>query len=104
MVKVIEEEKIEIDDVYIFDNAYSWSLNFYTKRDTPSLSIDDFSKNKGKWLFVYEKDLERLKSQNVHWETLHEVPRYRITMLTLPFLNPKTRNSQLSKAYLLQLN
>lgn len=104
MVKVIDEENIEIDDVYIFDKAYSWSLNFYTKRDTPSLSVEDFSNNKGKWLFVYEKDMERLISQNVHWETIYEVPRYRITMLTLPFLNPKTRNSQLSKAYLLQLN
>lgn len=104
MIKVIEEKNINIDDIYIFDKAYSWSLNFYAKRDTPSLSVDEVSRNKGKWLFVYDNDLEKLKSQNVDWGTIYEVPRYRITMLTLPFLNPKTRNSQLSKAYLLQLN
>lgn len=104
MVKVIEEENIDIENVYIFDKTYSWSLNFYTKRNTPRLTIDDTVNNKGKWLFVYEADLEKLKSQNVQWERKLEVPRYRITMLTLPFLNPKTRNDKLSKAYLLQLN
>ncbi len=104
MVKIIEDEHINLDNIYILDKHYSWSLNFYTQRATPGMELSKVNNNKGKWLFVYDKDIDQLKEQNVSWSESYEVPHYRITVLTLPFLNPKTRNEQLSKAYLLHLN
>ncbi|MEN8125621.1 MAG: glycosyltransferase family 39 protein [Bacteroidota bacterium] len=104
MTKIIDEEGINIDDVYILDKRYSWSLNFYTQRETPGIATSELENYKGKWLFVYDRDIEKLKSQNIEWKKSYEVPYYRITMLTLKFLNPKTREETLKKAYLLQIN
>ena len=104
MTKIIDEESININDVYILDKGYSWSLNFYTQRETPGIATSELQNYKGKWLFVYERDIEKLKSQNIEWKNSYEVPYYRITMLSLSFLNPKTREGTLKNAYLLQID
>ena len=104
MIDIIDKENINVNDIYIFENRNSWSLNFYTSRLTPALDLSEVDRNKGKWLFIYDKDIDKLKSENVTWDNSYVVPHYRITKLKLSFLNPKTRNSVLSKAYLLQLN
>lgn len=104
MVMLIEKEHINIEEVYILDKKYSWSLNFYTQRETPSLSLDELKMHQGKWLFVNDKELDKLSPQQISYTKSFEVPRYRITMLTLPFLNPSSRENKLGKAYLLQLD
>ena len=104
MIDVIEKEDINPRDIYTFENRNSWSLDFYTQRHTPALDISEVEENKGKWLFVYDMDLDILKSKGITWDLSYVVPHYRITMLKLPFLNPETRNDVLSKAYLLHLN
>ena len=104
MIGIIEKENIDVNDIYIYDDRNSWSLNFYTKRHTPTLDLSEVNESKGNWLFVYDKDMDKLKSENVTWDNSYVVPHYRITMLKLPFLNPATRNKELSKAYLLHLN
>ncbi len=104
MIDIIDKEKIDINDIYTFGKRNSWSLDFYTKRITPALDIFDLNENKGKWLFVYDKDMDKLKSKNITWDSSYVVPHYRISMLKLPFLIPETRNNELSKAYLLHLN
>jgi len=104
IVEIINKENINVNDIYVFENRNSWSLNFYTQRQTPNLDPSKRSENIGKWLFVYDKDMDKLKSENVTWDMSFVVPHYRITMLKLPFLNPETRNNELSKAYLLHLN
>jgi hypothetical protein len=104
MIDIIDKEKIDVNDIYTFGKRNSWSLDFYTKRITPALDIFDLNENKGKWLFVYDKDMDKLKSKNITWDSSYVVPHYRISMLKLPFLIPETRNNELSKAYLLHLN
>ena len=104
MIDIIDKENINVNDIYIFEKRNSWSLNFYTQRHTPELELSELNKNKGKWLFVYDQDIDTLKSNNVTWDMSYVVPHYRITMLKLPFLNPETRNEALTKAYLLHLN
>ncbi len=104
MVKIIDKENIDINDVYILDKGYSWSLNFYTQRETPGIPTSELENYKGKWLFVYDKDIDKLKSQNIEWQKSYEIPYFRITRLSLSFLNPKTREGTLKKAYLLQIN
>jgi len=104
MVEIIHKENINVEDIYIFENRNSWSLNFYTQRHTPGLDLSEVAENKGKWLFVYDKDVDKLKSENVTWDRSYVVPHYRITRLKLSFLNPETRDNELTKAYLLHLN
>ncbi len=104
MIKIIKKEHIDVNKIYIYDRHYSWSLNFYTQRETPSLTIDELRSKKDIWLFVYDKQLEELQNAGITWDTDFEVPYYRITMLQLKFLNPKTRKDELKKAYLLHIN
>lgn len=104
IVDVIANENIDVEDVYILEEFNSWSLNFYTQRHTPGLDLDELKESKGKWLFVYDKDIDRLKAENITWDKSYVVPHYRITMLKLPFLIPETRNNELTKGYLLHIN
>lgn len=104
MVKIIEKEHIDIDKIYILDRHYSWSLNFYTQRETPSVSAEDLKTKKDVWLFVYGKDMNTLKEKGISWDQSFEVPYYRITMLSLKFLNPASRKGELKKAYLVHIN
>lgn len=104
MVDVIAKENIDVEDVYILEEFNSWSLNFYTQRHTPGLDLEELKESKGKWLFVYDKEIDRLKAENISWDKSYVVPHYRITMLKLPFLIPETRNNELSKGYLLHIN
>ncbi len=104
MVKIIEDKKIDPEDVYLFEDAHSWTLSFYTKRQTPEISLSEIKNHHGKWVFVYDKNIEKLKENDIQWDESFETPHYRITMLSLPFLNPNTRESQLKKAYLLKIH
>ena len=104
VTRILSEENIDREDVYILEDGYSWSLNIYTRRETPSLNLEELSENKGKWVMVYDKDMPRLQEQNVKWDESYEVPHYRITMLSLDFLNPESRAEVLRKVYLLRLS
>ncbi len=104
MVKIINKEHIDKEKIYILDKHYSWSLNFYTQRETPSVSVNQLKSKKDIWLFVYGKNLKSLEKGGISWDKSFEVPYYRITMLTLEFLNPATRKGELKKAYLVHIN
>lgn len=102
--ELIEQENINTDDIFILEDGYSWSMNIYTRRVTPSLNLEEVTENKGKWILVYDKDMERLKSEQIQWDKSYTVPHYRITMLSADFLNPNTREGILRKVYLLRIS
>ena len=86
---------------YVANNVIT---TLYTKRETPGIATSELENYKGKWLFVYDRDIDKLKSQNIKWQKSYETQYFRITRLSLKFLNPKTREDTLKKAYLLQIN
>ena len=103
---LMEKEHIDPKDVFMLaEDNNSWSLDFYTERITPRISIDKISERikEKQWLFVYEDQIKRLKENNIQWSKIYKIDHYRITRLKLKFLNPNTRNSILEKAYLLQI-
>jgi 4-amino-4-deoxy-L-arabinose transferase-like glycosyltransferase len=87
-------------------NIYFPSGEFYLNQYTNITSIDAINKGafiKGSMLFVTEAELGQLKETKVTFEVLKEFPHFHITMLTLKFINPKTRESQLEKRFLVKL-
>jgi 4-amino-4-deoxy-L-arabinose transferase-like glycosyltransferase len=56
----------------------------------------------GIW-YVSAAELEELKNKPVSLEVLKEVPIFRITLLSLKFIDKKTRDTQLSKLYLIRV-
>lgn len=103
---IIDEEEIDPNAVFILPGRPSWSLDFYTRRITPILDLGAENLKKPEkeiWVFLYENQLSSLKSRNITWQKKYDIDHYRITRLSASFLNPKTRESVLEKAYLIQL-
>ncbi len=105
VAKIITTEKIELDKVFMVKGRPSWSLDFYTKRITPTIDINEVSEKipNDSWLFIYEDHMEVLQQNNIKWSNRYEINHHRITRLSLDFLNPNTRDSILQKAFLLQI-
>ena len=105
VAKIISSENINPDDVFILNGKPSWSLNFYTKRFTPVINIEDINKTlkNGQWLFLYDDQLNTLKNHQISFSNQYEINHYRITRLKGSFLNPNTRDNVLEKAYLVQV-
>ena len=75
-----------------------WSFDFYTQQNTP---IKDVSLlKKGDRVLVYENDLQNITQP---YKILHQETHFKITKLSLKFLNPKTRNKKLKKLYLIEI-
>jgi 4-amino-4-deoxy-L-arabinose transferase-like glycosyltransferase len=104
---LIKKEQINPKDVFMLtEDKTSWSLDFYTERITPRISISKIPENikQGQWLFVYEDQIKTLKENNIKWSKEYKIDHYRITRLNLKFLNPDSRKNILEKAFLLQIN
>ena len=104
--ELIKEQPISVEDLYIYDENYSWTLDFYTKRNTPSMTIKEIKKlNNGIWMYTDKAEtLRELTGQHIEIQEQFEVDYFRVAKLNMRFLNPKTRQSKLRKAYLLHIN
>lgn len=105
MSKLIEEKGISKDDIYVHNKNHSWTLDFYTQRNTPTITTDDIkSLNKEIWLYTdKEKSLKELQENNISIKEQLSVDHFRVTKLNAKFLNPKSRASKLGKGYLLHI-
>jgi hypothetical protein len=79
---------------------------FYLNKKITPTTIE--AVNKGEFekpglLFLNEEQLKQLEESSVSFELVKEFPHFHVTMLTLKFLNPKTRELQLQKRYLVKL-
>ncbi len=103
VLDLMKKHDIEAEDIIMIDNSYSWPLIFYTQTEIAHVAPSNIENQKGKWLFIYDRDRSQISDQNIEWQQEYEIPYYRVTMLSLPFLNPKTRAQTLKKAYLLKI-
>ncbi|MEO6613624.1 MAG: glycosyltransferase family 39 protein [Chitinophagaceae bacterium] len=85
---------------------YSPGFEFYLK---DSMTIADTTMinypgpaNQATW-FISEEWLNYMKGKNIRYEVLKEFPEFHVTMLSLKFINKKTREKELKKTYLIRL-
>lgn len=76
----------------------SWAFDFYTKRNTPRIIPENL--RYGDYLLTDEVHLEDI---NRHYKIINSEKDFRITRLSLKFLNPQRRESQLGKKILIQI-
>jgi hypothetical protein len=53
--------------------------------------------------YVTREELDRIDQRSIHYELLRELDEFHVTMLTLKFVNKKTRYKELKKCYLIKL-
>ena len=80
------------------DRFQSLDIDFYTQQNTPRKEVSLLKK--GDRVLVYENDLQNITQP---YKILHQETHFKITKLSLKFLNPKTRNEKLKKLYLLEI-
>jgi 4-amino-4-deoxy-L-arabinose transferase-like glycosyltransferase len=105
MSKLIEENNIPKDKIYLHDKNYSWTLDFYTQRNTPSITTEELkSIKKDVWLYTdRDSSLDDLNKNDITIQKQLSVDHFRVTKLNAKFLNPKSRSSKLKKGYLLHI-
>lgn len=104
--KTIKEEGIEAKDVFLLFGRYSWSLDFYTERNTPRIPLESVKEKvkPGQWLFFYDDDLEAVENAGIKWNKKFQFRHFGVSKPKMSFLNPDTRDSVLETAYLVQVS
>ena len=54
-------------------------------------------------LYITQEELDDINKKGIHYEMLKELNEFHVTMLTLKFVNKKTRARELKKHYLIKL-
>lgn len=85
---------------------YSPGFEFYLKdtmiiADTNTI-ISPGSAKEGIW-FISQEGLDFMQQKNIRYEILKELPEFHVTMLTLKFINKKTRSGELKKNYVVRI-
>ncbi|WP_051957062.1 ArnT family glycosyltransferase [Chryseobacterium populi] len=98
MAEFVNKNKIEKERIFMLKGSEPWAFDFYTRRNTPR--IEENRLNKGNYLVIYDEDLPNLKRS---YRFIDKENHYRITRLSLKFLNPKTRSAQYNTIYLVEI-
>lgn len=98
MAEFVNKNKIEKEKIFMLKGAEPWAFDFYTQRNTPR--IEESKLNKGDYLVIYDVDLPNLKRK---YTLIDKENHFRITRLSLKFLNPKTRPAQYNTIYLVEI-
>lgn len=101
MAEYVRQEGIPANRIYKVSDRYTWAMDFYLK--SPVKQVDEggiAELDRGSYLYLDEREWSRL-SGRPEWEFVHRVDHFRITRLSLPFLNPARRASVLESRYLL---
>jgi hypothetical protein len=87
-------------------SIYSPSFEFYlndTLIKTDTATLKQGSQPKPAIWYITEKELDFIKQQNLRYEMIKEFDEFHVTMLTLKFINTKTRSRELKKYYLVNI-
>lgn len=105
MAEKIEENNLPRDRFVIFPIGSAHSLDFYTGHIVKNVwSEQYFSRFKnGDEFWIYANEEGRQRMDVLNYEVVEEIPLpyFKPTELTIPFLNPKTRDSVVKTHYLI---
>ncbi len=85
-------------------SIYAPSFEFYlrhgwNKTDTTIL----YNQNGPGILYITQEELDLIRQRGIHYEMIKELDEFHVTMLTLKFVNKRTRSKELKKHYLVKL-
>ncbi|MEM6892312.1 MAG: glycosyltransferase family 39 protein [Bacteroidota bacterium] len=104
MAKEVEEKGIPTDKIYKISERYSWALDFYNREPVKIISKEELLKMHDVWVYATDEELETMHNLGFHWHDKITVDQFRITRLTLKFLNPSTRAKKLNQMHLVYLD
>ncbi|MEM1338083.1 MAG: glycosyltransferase family 39 protein [Bacteroidota bacterium] len=103
MAKKVKDADIPVDQIYKISDRHTWALDFYNRKPVQIISVKALQKKDTAWVYVNDRELERLQEAGLDWKEQITVDQFRITRLQLKFLEPNTRYKKLNKMHLLRL-
>ncbi|HUC81610.1 MAG TPA: glycosyltransferase family 39 protein [Flavisolibacter sp.] len=97
------KEKVDAKKVYFWPGIYSSSYNFYTSELRKEFSDSVLQLPSPVWVLTDINRLEELKAKGLAPMEIIEQPDYEITTMQLPFINPATREKELTKMLLVRV-
>lgn len=98
LAEYFNKQQLDRNRVFMPEDYETWSFDFYIKKNTPKVPISTL--HAGDYLVISANDLPQLDR---YYVIVRKENTFRITKLSLNFLNPKKRKSQLSALYLIEL-
>ena len=80
----------------------SFIFDIYSNKTIDIKPLEGLETNNNNWVFIEEESLDYMK-QTYDIKKTYSFSHYGITNITLPFLNPKTRNNDLEIFYLIKI-
>lgn len=95
--------KVEAKDVYFWPGVYSSSYNFYTSELRKEWNDSVLQKPSPLWILTDAARLAEVKQRGLSPLEIIEQRDYEITTMQLPFINPATRENEVSKLLLVRI-
>lgn len=103
MAQVVAEKKIPVERIYKIGDYHTWAFDFYNKKPLKITSYESLRGKKDIWVYVNDAQLRQLQDLDFDWDAQYSEVQYRITRLSLKFLNPGKRKKSLSKMHLVHI-
>jgi 4-amino-4-deoxy-L-arabinose transferase-like glycosyltransferase len=97
----IENSNIPKNDIAVYNLGVGRSADFLLQHDLPIIGAKDILSYR--YLITSDKGIAVLNKKELKFKTIHQGPSFHIARLTLPFLNPATREEATSTYYIVQL-
>lgn len=98
LAEFVNKKHIPKEKIFMLTGSETWSFDFYTQMNTDRKEERELKK--GEYLVIYDEHLKDLKRD---YSIVDSENHYRITRLSLKFLNPDKRKDQLGKIYLVKI-
>ncbi|WP_209405926.1 glycosyltransferase family 39 protein [Pseudozobellia sp. WGM2] len=103
MAEVVHEMEIPTDKIYKIGDYHTWSLDFYNKKPVKITSYEAIKNKKDIWIYANDDQLRELQDRDFDWNIQYTRAQFRITRLSLKFLNPSKRKKTLKKMHLVHI-
>ncbi len=105
--KWVEENDIPKENIHITASHAFYSFEFYANHTFYTLKKDQVLdlalSGEPAWLYMRAEHFEAFKKAFPNAQVVATFPAFHVSMLTAEFLNPKTREDQLSEQYIVKL-
>jgi 4-amino-4-deoxy-L-arabinose transferase-like glycosyltransferase len=95
--------KVDPADVYVRPYSYSASYTFYSSSLFKKFNDSLLQKGKKVWLLTEPEPFEEIKKEGYKTGMIYSAAHFRITKLSLKFVNPATRDKECSKMMLVEI-
>ena len=104
----VNQNNIPKDRIYIYPSFGFYSFEYYANHTFYNVNTEiidaQLAAGDNVWVYVKDDYMEVLEGRYSNTEIVAIFPAYHISMLTWEFLNPATRDEQLSEQYLVKIS